>query len=214
MGGQQATLGTLGTWAVVLGAVLTSSVISAVLTKVMDRTGAHVDRVREGYAEASKALVAWSLFPDRIQRRVDDEPDTRAALAKTGTDITERLAYYSGWVHTESPVLGELYMSLAETLRRETAPRAQSAWKLPPRRSGDKMNLGTGVVDASPAGWRHVRAFAAGFQYRFGWRRYLVPPALLRRRLIAKGLLHESSMTTAAEDVPETPAHTGVATEG
>ena len=117
-----------GAWAAVVGLVLTSSVVAAGLTKVLDRTGAHVDRVREGYAEASKALVAWSQFPDRIARRVDDQPETRAALAKAGSDITERLAYYSGWVSTESSAVGDLYMALAADLRADIAPRVR-----PPR---------------------------------------------------------------------------------
>ena len=198
-----ATLGTFGSWAFILGLLLTSSFATAVITKLMERTGAHLDHVREGYAEASKALVAWSQFPDRIQRRVDDEPATRAALATLGSDITERLAYYSGWVSTESRLMGDLYMTLAAKLRNDIAPRAQEAWKRGPRRSGREMNMGVGVVDASPTGWTFVRSFADGFQYRFGWRRYLVPQRLLRRRLISKGLLNPAGRGAANPAIGE-----------
>jgi hypothetical protein len=181
-------LSKLGSWGIILGLVLTSSVISAVLTKLMDRTGVHLDRVREGYAEASKALVAWYEFPDRIERRVDDDPATRAALSQMGSDIKERLAYYSAWVSTESRHMGDVYMSLVAQLRADVAPWAQAAWKGQPRQSGPAMNLGH-AVEPAPEGWRYVQDFALGFQYRFGWRRYAVPPVLLRRRLQAKNLL-------------------------
>jgi hypothetical protein len=88
---------TLGTWGLVVTLALTSSVIAAVLGKFMDRSASHLDRVRDGYAEAARALAAWDQFPY-----------------------------------------------------------------------------------ATPSGWAYVQAFSAGFRYRFGWRRYLIPSMLLK----------------------------------
>lgn len=187
----------VGIWAVLLGLALTSSVLAAVLGKLLDRGSAHLDRLREGYAEAAKALVAWDNFPYRIERRVDDDPETRRSLSELGSDIGERLAYYSGWVSADSRVMGEFYMTLVARLRTDVAHHARSAWNQPPRRSAPEMNIRN--VSFSPddraSGWAYVQVFSAGFRYRFGWRRYLIPAPLLRR-LLAKEQL--AAVTLAA----------------
>lgn len=98
-------LASFGIWVVLLGLALTSSVLAAVLGRVLERNGLHLDRVRDGYAEATKALMAWSQFPYRIERRVDDKDETRAEFSALGSDIMERLGYCSGWVTAENPVM-------------------------------------------------------------------------------------------------------------
>lgn len=182
----------LGTWALLLGLVLTSSVVAAVLTKLLERSGAHLERLRDGYAEAAKALVAWNQFPYRIERRVDDEPATRSALADAGSEITERLAYYSSWISSDSRVLGDFYLALVARLQADVAEHARHAWRQPPRRTAAEMNLRQDdnhrYAPEGPAGWSHARAFADGSRYRFGWRRYVVSQRGLRRRLDRQGL--------------------------
>ncbi|MGW5667026.1 hypothetical protein [Micromonospora sp. NPDC003776] len=157
--------------------------------KLLDRGSSQLDRLREGYAEAAKALAAWDNFPYRVERRIDDHPETRRALSELGSDITERLAYYSGWVSADSPAMGEFYMRLVQRLRVEVAPHARFAWNQPPRLSASDMNIRkefTVSVTQGTSGWAYVQVFSAGFRYRFGWRRYLLPTPLLRYFLAKK----------------------------
>lgn len=178
-----------GTWAALLSLAFTSSVLAAVFGKLLERSSAHVERVREGYAEATKALVAWVQFPYRIERRVDDAPATRASLAQTGSDMQESLAYYSGWVSAENPVIGEFYSDLLARLRMDVGRHASWAWQQSPRTTAAEMNVRPGELpNPRPLGWAYVQAFSAGFAYRFGWRRYLIPSPILRRRLVSRGL--------------------------
>ncbi len=180
--------GSVGTWAILLALVLTSSVIGAVLSKLMERSAAYLEHVQEGYAEATKALVAWDQFPYRIRRRVNDEPEIRRGLAELGSDIQERLGYSLGWVSAESAVMGEFYAALMRRLRIDVGEHARFAWQSPPSMSPAGMNLGYEPAVYLPAGWAYVQMFSAGFRYRFGWRRYLIPSAALRRILVRRGL--------------------------
>lgn len=156
----------------------------------MERGSTHVDRLREGYAEAAKALAEWSNFPYRIERRVADDAETRKALAELGSDITDRLAYYSGWVSADSPEMGEFYIRLVTRLRVDVAEHARFAWNQPPRLTGSEMNIRRNSAESSPvrivSGWAYVQLFSAAVRYRFGWRRHLVWGPLLRRLLLAR----------------------------
>lgn len=79
---------------ILVGLDLTSTVVAAVLGSLLDRGSSQLDRLRDGYAEAAKALAAWDNFPYRIERRVDDDPETRKSLSELSSDIVERLAYH------------------------------------------------------------------------------------------------------------------------
>jgi hypothetical protein len=76
----------------VIGLLLTSSVLASLISNALERNSSHLDRVREQYASATRALAAWNQFPVRIQRRVDDEPETRRRLSEFGSDISEHEA--------------------------------------------------------------------------------------------------------------------------
>jgi hypothetical protein len=169
----------------VLAAALGSSVLTAVVSKLVDRSSSHVEKVREGYAEATRALVAWGRFPYRIERRLDDEPSTLLELSARGAEIQERLAYAAGWVSSESPVLGILYADLAAVLRVGAGRHAREAWTSPPRTSAAMMNIqhdAESLRDQRPE-WQIARLFGIALRYRFGWRRYLLPARVVRWRL-------------------------------
>lgn len=202
-------------WVVFLGLVLTSSVLAAFVGKLLDRGSTHVDRLREGYAEAAKALAEWSNFPYRIERRVADDAETRKALAELGSDITDRLAYYSGWVSADSPEMGEFYIRLVTRLRIDVAEHARYAWDQPPRLTGSEMNIRKSLVESPPvriiSGWAYVQLFSTAFRYRFGWRRHLVWGSLLRRLLLAREVRAEVALARARRGLvplaePERPA--------
>lgn len=62
---------------------------------------------------------------------------------------------------------------------------AREAWASAPRTSAAMMNT---QPDAESLGaerpeWQIDTLFGAALRYRFGWRRYLMPQALVRRRL-------------------------------
>lgn len=169
----------------VLTAALGSSVLTAVVSKLVDRSSSHLEMVREGYAGATRALVAWGRFPYRIERRINDEPSTLLELTTLGAEIQERLAYAAGWVSSESPVLGTLYADLAAVLRVGSGIHAREAWASPPRTSAAMMNIqpGTDSLDDEHPEWQIARLFGIALRYRFGWRRYLLPARVVRWRL-------------------------------
>lgn len=171
-----------------------SSVLTAVFTKVFERSSSHVEKVREGYAEATRALVAWGRFPYRIERRIDDEPSTLLQLTTLGAEIQEQLAYSAGWVSSESPAIGTLYADLAAVLRAGAGVHAREAWASAPRTSAMMMNTqlnSESLGDERPE-WQIVRLFGGALRYRFGWRRYLMPEALVRRRLARSKIIEKA----------------------
>lgn len=185
----------------VIGAALGSSILTVIVGKLMDRDSSHVDRVREGYADATRALVAWGRFPHRVERRIDDEPATLRELTALGAEIQERLAYSAGWVSSENPVLGELYANLAAVLRRGAGAHARDAWASPPRVSAALMNIQPGsdsLHDERPE-WRIARLFGLSLRYRFGWRRYVMPTRLVRWRLEQLRIIEQAEAAYEAD---------------
>lgn len=178
-------------WPTLAVAVLSSGAISAVITSLLDRSGAHTESLRIGYATATDALNRWGQFPMRVRRRVDDSKETRAALEALGAQIQESLAYSTGWVSAESAAVGEIYNQLVQILRREVALHARQAWATSPASDAGKMNLGGPHIagespdrfgDTIPAEWVLVKLFSETFRYRFGWRRHIMPGFYLRWR--------------------------------
>jgi hypothetical protein len=167
----------------VVGLVLTSSVLASLIGNALERNSSRLDRVRDQYASATRALAAWNQFPVRIQRRVDDEPETRRRISEYGSDISEQLSYYSGWTRAENVVMGDLYLDLVTKLRVDVAVHARHAWTQAPRTSAAAMVLVPSaiVIDSSPPGWSYIQQFSVAVEYRFGWRRNVLPERLLRR---------------------------------
>lgn len=194
------------TWFTVTGAVLGSSVLSALLTKLMDRSGTKAEAIRVGYAEATRAMNAWGQFPFRIRRRTDDEPETLRKLEALGAEIQERLAYASGWVAAESPAMGELFTELVTALRAEVAVHNREAWAAAAVARPSDMNLAgpptRGDVDDEwagkiPAEWVVVQLFSTAVRYRSGWRRVLLPSSVLRRRFLGLRLVEQAARELA-----------------
>jgi hypothetical protein len=184
-------------WPALVAVVLSSSVISTIITKVFDRSGANIEVLRKGYADATDALNRWGQFPLRIRRRTDDSPETRSALEALGAQIQERLAYSTGWVATESAPVSEIYNRLVTILRTHVAIHARRAWNDPPATDPKAMNLGRPPSDDQswaqnpgliPPEWVVVQLFSKTFRYRFEWRRYLLPPFYLRWRFSHIGI--------------------------
>jgi hypothetical protein len=118
----------VASWSTVVSIAFGSSVLGTLAGKLLDRGGARSETIREGYADAVKALNAWGQFPLRVYRRVDDPPETLVRLEALGADVKESLAYATGWVSGESAELGRIYNALVELLRAEVTVAARLAW--------------------------------------------------------------------------------------
>src|SRR5262245_10861601 len=123
-------------WSTVVTIAFGSSVVGTLVGKMLDRGGARSEIIREGYADAVKALNAWGQFPLRVVRRVDDSAETLVRLEALGAQIKESLAYSTGWVSAESAELGNIYNALVEFLRAEVTISAREAWARPPVTTG------------------------------------------------------------------------------
>ncbi|TDD57940.1 hypothetical protein E1263_21445 [Kribbella antibiotica] len=180
------------TWTAIVPIAFGSSVLGTLAGKLLDRTGARAELIRDGYADAIKALNAWGHYPERIYRRVDDSPETLLRLETMGADLKAALAYSTGWVSGESAELGRVYSALVELLRAEVTIHARLAWARPPASKAAAMNIGEPPSaqalpnegdGATPAEWLIVQQFSTLIQYRVGWRRVVWIRPLLRRRL-------------------------------
>lgn len=173
-----------------LGIIFTTGVVTVVVTKLFDKSAKRDERVREGYAAATAALVAWGELPYRVARRTSDAPEVLAALAARGHDAQEALACQSAWVVGESRPLAEVYAATVAALRPQVAAATQEAWRRPVVESGVDMVLSAGPALPAVQLDEAVDVWCLALTYRFGWRR--IPgavPGLLRRRLQRRGLL-------------------------
>lgn len=173
---------------VILTAILTSGVVTALLTKLFERGAKRDERVRDGYADATAVLVAWGEFPYRVARRTSDDPEVCAALVGRGHDAQESLACRRAWVVGESVVMSEVYSAITAQLRPQVAEATQAAWRRAPAGGGAGMVLS----DGQPMPRVDVQGFldlwCLALRYRYGWRRWVFVPPLLRWKLRSRGV--------------------------
>ncbi|MFC7447402.1 hypothetical protein [Rhodococcus daqingensis] len=156
----------------VIPLALGSSVLGGLLTAGIAGLRESAGKRREGYALATRTLVARAEYPYRVRRRTSDNAETLTSLAKLGSDLQEQLAASRIWVGTESPRLGKIYVQTVTDIDAAVGPATQDAWSLPPITSGNQMNLNGWGPGGSPHD--HITAFERAVRWRFGIRR-LVP---------------------------------------
>jgi hypothetical protein len=191
-------------WPALAALVVSSGLVGTVVTKVLDRTSASAEVVRKGYADATEAMNQWGQFPLRVRRRTDDSPETVARLEALGAHILERLAYSTGWVAAESAPISQVYNDLVTVLRGEVSRHNRLAWASGPADTPSKMNI-SGPPDTTksddesidyagiqPGEWVIVQLFSKTIRYRFGWRRYLLPPPYVARRISRMSIVNEA----------------------
>ncbi|WP_286968128.1 MULTISPECIES: hypothetical protein [Arsenicicoccus] len=172
----------------IITAILTSGVVSVLVTKLFERGAKRDERVRQGYADSTAALVAWGEFPYRVARRTSDEPDVCAALVGRGHNAQEALACRRAWVVGESVVMSEVYAAITSQLRPHVGAATQAAWRRPPSSGGAGMVLSDGQALPQVDVDQFVDMWCLVLRYRYGWRRWLFLPALLRWRLRRRGV--------------------------
>jgi len=90
------------------------------------------ERLRNGYAESIRALVAWQEFPYRILRRTSNDPATLERLAEIGHKIQEDLAYWTTWIASDNQRVAEAYGDAVDALRSHLIEPIRTAWNSPP----------------------------------------------------------------------------------
>ncbi|WP_420879643.1 hypothetical protein [Rhodococcus sp. (in: high G+C Gram-positive bacteria)] len=162
----------------VIPLALGSSVLGGLLTAGIAGLRESAGRRREGYALATRALVARAEYPYRVRRRTSDNVETLTVLTTLGSDLQEQLAASRIWVSTESPRLGKIYAQTLTEIDATVRQATRDAWSLPPITSANQMNLngwgpGAGLDD-------HITTFERAVRWRFGIRRLVpfTPPCL------------------------------------
>jgi hypothetical protein len=144
-----------------IGALAT--VGAAAVTFVFARLGEAAARRRDGYARASRALVALAEYPYRIRRRTSDSPEALANLADRGSELQEELRCCDTWVRCENPRMGQVWDEVLADLRAATGPASNEAWEMPPVSKAADMNIG-------PWGPQGVEAKLERFENAAAWR--------------------------------------------
>ena len=155
-------------WAILAAPV--GAIIGSIATMAYARLSEATNRRRERYAEAVQTLVAWTEFPYRVRRRVDNNPSTLTALTNRGHNLQERLAYHQAWIATEHPDLANTYATTRAIINRDVGPYIRQAWENAPITTPTEMNLkGWGPGQTSKQAITNLQNEIAN---RFGFRRF------------------------------------------
>jgi hypothetical protein len=88
----------------------------------------------------------------------------------------------------ESVVMGEAYAAIAAEVRPQVAEATKAAWRRTPATTGAGMVLSDGQHMPQVEVQRFVDLWCLALRYRFGWRRRVFVPALLRWVLRRRGV--------------------------
>lgn len=156
---------TIGTGLTLLAIPVAVAVLTTAGNLVLKRFDAADGRRRDHCADAVATLVAWSEFPYRVRRRVDDRPETLTALTAIGHDLQERLACHEAWISTDSTSASAAFRKARADLAAPVGDAIKQAWDSPPITTASAMNLGTwGPGSATPPVVAELqRQFAARF---------------------------------------------------
>jgi hypothetical protein len=154
-----------------------AAIMAVAASFVFGRWGEASARRRDGYAAATRALVAYAEYPWRVRRRTSDTPEELARLAALGHDLQEALRYHATWVQPENWWVGQVYKDVWADLAVQITSGCNDAWMSCPVSTAAGMCLGDwGPKDLAA----HVERFESARAFRFGWRRLL---GLLRLHL-------------------------------
>jgi hypothetical protein len=158
---------------VTIGALATSVGVAAI-TFILGKWSDTIARRRDGYAAATRQLVAWAEYPYRIRRRCSDDADTLTKLTERGHSFQEALRYRETWIRSENRWVAHVFAAVRVNLGTSIGNSCNEAWATKPIDQAKDMTLtewGPGDVDI------HIRRFERAAAFRFGWRRI---PAIFR----------------------------------
>jgi hypothetical protein len=127
----------------------------------LDRSAARKHEQAEQFASALKVVMVWKELGYRVARRVDDKPETLAALTAQFNQAQQDLDWYCTWLEIEAPDAASAYRNLVEKVKTTAKPLIQKAWTSPAISQASDMNLsdelhGDFTLDALTA--EYVRA--------------------------------------------------------
>lgn len=137
---------------------------------VLKRFDAADARRRDQYSVAVATLVAWVEFPYRVRRRVDDDPETLAALAALGHELQERMACHEAWISTDNARASTAFKKARADLSLVVADAIKEAWDSTPVTAAGQMNLGPWGPGAAAA--PVIADLQGEFAARFGPERF------------------------------------------
>lgn len=161
---------TMSTVLTLLAIPVAVAVLTTAGNLVLKRFDAADARRRDQYSAAVSALVAWSEFPYRVRRRVNDDPETVAALAALGHDLQERLACHEAWISTDSTRASKAFKKARADLASVVTESIKAAWDSTPVTAASQMNLGPWGPGAAAA--PVIAELQGQFAKRFGPERF------------------------------------------
>lgn len=123
-------------------AVLSTSVLTAVVTSLLGRWATATEQRRQKYADAVATLVAWLEYPYRIKRRTSDDPAELARLAELGHGLQEQLRRHQTWITTEHQTTAAVFTSCLQAIGKLVGPCCRDAWASPAATRAADMNVG------------------------------------------------------------------------
>lgn len=149
---------------------LATALAGAALSFALGRLSDTSARRRDGYAQATRELVAWCEYPYRIRRRTSDSPEELGRLAERGHDHQEALRYRETWIAAENQWVAKVFREVRKDLAAILGPSCNDAWTLPPVTEPGGMTLGSWGPQGVEA---HIARFENAVEFRFGWKRVL-----------------------------------------
>jgi hypothetical protein len=149
---------------IALAATIGAAALSFVLSRWADAKAIR----REGYAAATRELVAWAEYPYRIRRRTSDDPAALSSLADRGHLHQEALRYRETWILSENRWVGRIFSEVRRDLGAVLGQACNDAWNSEPVSAPGGMML----CDWGPVGVdEYLKRFERAVAFRFGWRR-------------------------------------------
>jgi len=110
---------------VVAGIAAGASLLVAFLAALFAYLATKRDRRRVLYGEALRAALTWQEMVYRVRRRRDG---AESALMERFHDMHDQLAYYQGWIGSESKYMERSYRRLVSRIKSGTEPLITAAW--------------------------------------------------------------------------------------
>ncbi|MGW4131967.1 hypothetical protein [Amycolatopsis japonica] len=104
------------------------------------------DRRRELYGKAFQVAIAWEELYFRVVRRCENSEND---VVDRFHSIQEDIAFYAGWIGSESAVMRRRYARLTKLVKDTLAPHIREAWSKQPKAPGEPVqNLEKLPLDA------------------------------------------------------------------
>ena len=146
--------------------------VASLIVLAATRFGEAQDRRRKVFGKAFAACRAYYEFPYVVRRR--GRKDGEAERLRISDDlrvVQQDLAYYRGWIGTESKSVARAYVRLVDRLRAVVGPEIRAAWESEPAQSDQDMSFTidlSEVIQAEDTYLATVRRHLSFLRWRAG----------------------------------------------